>query len=120
MAGGSAAKDYVSIPYSKAVGGLLVGTESTAQSLVDLKGAKIDIAGGPLDKNWLISQVYAAQEYGFDLATETEQFYGALPLIFKSALSGETTGAINFWHFLAKIESLGVRKLVDVSDAACV
>lgn len=114
----AAGKDYVFIPYSKAVGGLLVGKDSTAQSLVDLKGAKIGIAGGPLDKSWLILQAYAAQEYGIDLAAETEQVYGAPPLIFKSALSGETTGAINFWHFLAKMEASGMRKLVDVSDAA--
>lgn len=114
----AAGKDYVFIPYSKAVGGVLVGKDSTAQSLADLKGAKIGIAGGPLDKSWLILQAYAEKNYGLDLAGETEQVYGAPPLIFKSALSGEVGAAINFWHFMAKMEASGMRKLVDVSQAA--
>ena len=114
----AAGKDYVFIPYSKAVGGVLVGKDSTAQSLGDLKGSKIGIAGGPLDKSWLILQAYAEKNYGMDLAGETEQVYGAPPLIFKSALSGEVGAAINFWHFMAKMEAAGMRKLVDVSQAA--
>ncbi len=114
----AAGKDYVFIPYSKAVGGVLVGKDSTAQSLADLKGEKIGIAGGPLDKSWLILQAYAAQAHGFDLAGETEQVFGAPPLIFKSALSGNVTAAINFWHFMAKMEASGMRKLVDISQAA--
>ena len=114
----AAGKDYVFIPYSKAVGGVLVGKDSTAQNLGDLKGGKIGIAGGPLDKSWLILQAYAEKNYGMDLKAETEQVFGAPPLIFKSALSGEVGAAINFWHFMAKMEASGMRKLVDVSEAA--
>lgn len=114
----AAGKDYVFIPYSKAVGGVMVGKDSNVQSLADLKGQKIGIAGGPLDKSWLILQAYAAKTYGLDLEAETEQVFGAPPLIFKSALSGEVGAAINFWHFLAKMEASGMRKLVDVSQAA--
>ncbi|MFY0661817.1 MAG: ABC transporter substrate-binding protein [Shimia sp.] len=114
----AAGKDYVFIPYSKAVGGVMVGKGSNVQSLADLKGQKIGIAGGPLDKSWLILQAYAAKTYGLDLEAETEQVFGAPPLIFKSALSGEVGAAINFWHFLAKMEASGMRKLVDVSQAA--
>lgn len=113
----AAGKDYVFIPYSKAVGGVVVPSESAAQTLQDLKGQKIGIAGGPLDKSWLILQAYAAQQ-GFDLAGNTEQVFGAPPLIFKTALQGELGGAINFWHFMAKMEAGGMRKLIDVSTAA--
>ena len=111
-------KDYRFIPYSTAVGGLVVPGDSPAQTLADLKGQKIGIAGGPLDKSWLILRAYAQQEYGMDLAAETEQVYGAPPLIFKSALGGEMGGAINFWHFLAKMKAAGMRSLVDVQEAA--
>ncbi|SMX34555.1 ABC transporter substrate-binding protein [Actibacterium lipolyticum] len=114
----AAGKDFVFIPYSKAVGGVLVPENSSAQSLSDLKGGKIGIAGGPLDKSWLILRAYAQQEYGMDLAAQTEQVFGAPPLIFKTALSGDLDGAINFWHFMAKMEAAGMRKLVDVADAA--
>ena len=114
----AAGRDYVFIPYSKAVGGVLVPEGSTAQSLADLKGGKIGIAGGPLDKSWLILRAYAQQEYGMDLVAETEQVYGAPPLIFKTALSGDLDGAINYWHFMAKMEAGGMRPLIDVATAA--
>lgn len=114
----AAGKDYVFIPYSRAVGGLVVPEDSPARNLADLKGKKIGIAGGPVDKSWLILQAYARKEYGFDLAEETEQVFGAPPLIFKAALQGETDGAINFWHFLAKMKASGMRELVSVETAA--
>ncbi|MFW2544462.1 ABC transporter substrate-binding protein [Primorskyibacter sp. 2E107] len=114
----AAGKDFVFIPYSRAVGSVMVPEGSTAQSLADLKGQKIGIAGGPLDKSWLILQAYAEQEFGMDLKTETEQVFGAPPLIFKTALNGELAGAINFWHFLAKMEAAGMRPLVTVDEAA--
>lgn len=114
----AAGKDYVFFPYSKAVGGLLVGADNTAQTLADLDGAKIGIAGGPLDKSWLIFQAYAAKVAGMDLKSATQQVYGAPPLIFKTALDGDVDAVINYWHFSAKMEASGLRKLLDVSDAA--
>ncbi len=114
----AAGKDYVFIPYSRAVGGMVVAKDSPARSLKDMRGKKIGIAGGPLDKSWLILQAYAEQEYGMDLAAESEQVFGAPPLIFKTALQGETDGAINFWHFLAKMKSAGMRELISVADAS--
>lgn len=113
----AAGKDYVFIPYSRAVGGLVVPAGSAAQSLEDLKGGKIGIAGGPLDKSWLILRAYAQQQYGFDLKAETEQVYGAPPLIFKSATGDDYAGAINFWHFLAKNKAAGMRELISVEEA---
>ncbi|MEL6467243.1 MAG: ABC transporter substrate-binding protein [Pseudomonadota bacterium] len=111
-------KDYVFLPYSKAVGAVMVAGDSPVQTLAELAGQKVGIAGGPLDKSWLILQAYAAEKHGLDLEAETQQVFGAPPLIFKSALSGEVDAAINFWHFLAKMEASGMRKLVDVADAA--
>ncbi|TVS00499.1 MAG: ABC transporter substrate-binding protein [Rhodobacteraceae bacterium] len=112
-----AGQDIAFIPYSRAVGGVMVPQGSTAQSLRDLSGTKIGIAGGPNDKSWIILRAYAAQQ-GFDLLAETEQVYGAPPLIFQTARSGEMGGAINFWHFMAKQEAAGMRHLISVADAA--
>lgn len=113
----AAGKDYVFIPYSKAVGGVVVPGDSTATTLADLKGGKIGIAGGPLDKSWLILRAYAAQAYGMDLKAETEQVYGAPPLIFKTALGGDLQGGINYWHFMAKMKASGMRELISVETA---
>lgn len=113
----AAGKDYVFIPYSKAVGGVVVPKDSPAQTLADLAGGKVGIAGGPLDKSWLILRAYAQQEYGIDLKGETEQVFGAPPLIFKTALGGDLNGAINFWHFLAKMKASGMKELISVETA---
>ncbi len=114
----AAGKDYVFIPYSRAVGAVMVPGNSAATSLADLKGGKIGIAGGPLDKSWLILQAYAQEKHGMDLAGDTEQVFGAPPLIFKTALQGELDGAINFWHFLAKMGAAGMKPLITVEEAA--
>lgn len=111
-------QDYRFLPYSKAVGGLMVGAESPVASLADLKGRKIGIAGGPLDKSWLILRAYAQKEAGIDLAAETEQVFGAPPLIMEAGLSGEVDAAINFWHFNAKMQAAGMHQLIGVSEAA--
>lgn len=111
-------KDYRFIPYSTAVGSLLVPEGSEVQSLEDLKGSSIGIAGGPLDKSWVILRAYTQQEYGFDIAEESEQVFGAPPLIMQQGVSGEVDGAINFWHFLAKMKAAGMREVISVADAS--
>jgi NitT/TauT family transport system substrate-binding protein len=105
------------IPYSKAVGGLMVPADSPAQSLADLKGEQIGIAGGPVDKSWIILRALG-YEQGFDLEAETTQVFGAPPLVFKAALDGEVAGVVNFWHFMAKQEAAGMRVLVSVAEAS--
>ncbi len=108
----AAGKEYVLVPYSLAVGWLLVAAESDARTLADLRGGKIGIAGGPVDKSWLILRAYAEQELGFDLVAETEQVFAAPPLVAQTALAGDMDGAINFWHFAAKMEASGMRPLI--------
>ncbi|QUJ76760.1 ABC transporter substrate-binding protein [Sulfitobacter albidus] len=114
----AAGRDYVFIPYSRAVGAILVPADSPAQSLADLDGARIGIAGGALDKSWLILRAYAQRRHGIDLARRTTQVFAAPPLVFKAALDGEFGAAVNYWHFNAKMEAAGMRKLVDVGEAA--
>ncbi len=111
-------QDVVFIPFSTAVGGLMVKADSPVKTLADLKGAKVGIAGGPVDKSWLILRAYAQKEYGLDLAAETEQVFGAPPMIMEAALSGEVAGAVNFWHFMAKMRAKGLREVISVADAA--
>ena len=114
----AAGNDFVFIPYSKAVGGVMVPADSPARDLSDLAGQKIGIAGGPLDKSWLILRAYAEKNYGMDLVAETEQVFGAPPLIFGAAMSGEIDAGINFWHFMAMMEADGMRTLIDVATAS--
>jgi NitT/TauT family transport system substrate-binding protein len=113
----AAGQDYVFMPYSKAVGGLMVRADDPRKTLADFRGAKIGVAGGPLDKSWIILRAYAEKAFGMDLAAETEQVFGAPPLIFKSALDGEIDGAVNYWHFMARMKAAGMVELVSVAEA---
>src|SRR5258707_8425138 len=46
----------VFFPYSSAVGAVMVQAASPATSLADLKGKSLAVAGGPIDKSWLLLQ----------------------------------------------------------------
>jgi NitT/TauT family transport system substrate-binding protein len=114
----AAGRDIVFLPYSKAVGGLMVPANSPAKTLRDLAGGRIGVAGGPVDKSWIILRAYARKVYGMDLATETAQVFAAPPLVFQAATSGQLDGAVNFWQFMAKMQAAGMRTLVSVDEAA--
>ncbi len=114
----AAGRDLVFIPYSRAVGGLMVPAGSPAKVLADLKGQKIGVAGSPIDKSWLILRAYAQKVEGFDLSGLTEQVFAAPPLVYKAALDGEVQGALNFWNFGARMQAAGMRPLLTVDLAS--
>ena len=110
--------DFTFLPYSTAVGGVMVAADSAAQTLADLAGKKIGIAGAPVDKSWLILRAWSRAKLGQDLAETTTQIFGAPPMIKNAAETGEVDAAINFWHFQAKMQAAGMRQLISVTDAA--
>jgi NitT/TauT family transport system substrate-binding protein len=103
-------------PYSSAVGSIMVKSDSPLQKLGDLKGRVLGVAGGPLDKSWLIVQA-AALRQGVDLRREATLQYGAPPLIAQKLQQGEAEASLNFWNFCASLEAQGYRRLLDVRDA---
>lgn len=110
--------DYVFSPYSTAVGAVMVPQNSKYKKLSDLEGKKIGIAGGPLDKSWLFLRAVASNRDGFDLKAKTEQVYGAPPLLAEKAKQGELDAVLNFWHYCARLEAKGFRRLIDIQEAA--
>jgi NitT/TauT family transport system substrate-binding protein len=105
------------VPFSSTVGALMVPPDSEIQSLADLKGKKVGVAGGPLDKSWLLIQGLAAKRHGIDLAAEVEPVYGAPPLLNEKVQDGELDAVINYWHFAARLDAKGFRQLVGVEEA---
>jgi NitT/TauT family transport system substrate-binding protein len=103
-------------PYSSAVGSIMVKSDSPLRTIGDLKGRVLGVAGGPLDKSWLIVQA-AAMRQGVDLKRETTLEYGAPPLIFQKLQQGEAEASLNFWNFCARLEAEGYRRILDVRDA---
>jgi len=104
------------IPYSSSVGALMVPADGSIDSLADLEGKRLGIAGGPLDKSWLLIQALA-KEQGVDLAEVSELVYGAPPLLAEKFKSGELDAVINYWHYAARLEAEGHRRLLDVTQA---
>ena len=103
-------------PYSSAVGAVMVKADSPVRNLSDLKGRVLAVAGGPLDKSWLIVRA-AALRHGIDLKRESTLQYGAPPLMFQKTEQGEVDANLNFWNFCARLEASGFRSLLDVRDA---
>ena len=105
-------------PYSRAVGSLLVPTASPIRTLGDLAGRRLGIAGGALDKSWLILRAYAIRTIGRDLAELVEPVYAAPPLLNEEIVSGRIDAVLNYWHYAARLEARGFRVLSSVQDAA--
>ena len=109
-------KNLAFFPYSLAVGALMVRPEANINSLTDLKGKKLGIAGGPVDKSWLLMRAYSQQKHGMDLADIVEPQFAAPPLINKLMEKGELDAAINFWHFGAKLKAAGMDSLLSTAE----
>jgi len=110
--------DLTLAPYSTAVGAIMVRQGSPIGSIADLKDRKIGVAGGPLDKSWLLIQALAKRDHGLDLPAGNEIVYGAPPLLTEKAMQGELDAVLNFWHFCARLEVSGFRRLVGAEHAA--
>src|SRR5207244_9655080 len=102
-------------PYSSALGAVMVPNSSSIRTLADLKGRKLAVAGGPIDKSWLLLRALMKQD-GIDLKSESTIVYGAPPLLAAKMLSGEMDATVNYWNFCAALEAKGFRRLAGIED----
>ena len=102
-------------PYSSALGAVVVPASSSIRTLADLRGRKLAVAGGPLDKSWLLLQARLKQD-GIDLKSEATIAYGAPPLLAAKTLDGEMDATINYWNFCAALEAKGFRRVAGIED----
>jgi NitT/TauT family transport system substrate-binding protein len=102
-------------PYSSALGAVMVPAASPIQTLADLRGRKLAVAGGPIDKSWLLLQAWLKQG-GIDLKSEATIAYGAPPLLTAKTLSGEMDATVNYWNFCAVLEAKGFRRVAGIED----
>jgi NitT/TauT family transport system substrate-binding protein len=103
------------LPYSSTEGALMVPAGSPVSSVADLRGKRIGIAGGPLDKNWLLLRA-AAENDGLDLRTGASLAFGAPPLLSEKLESGELDAALLYWNFCARLEAKGFRRLIGADE----
>jgi NitT/TauT family transport system substrate-binding protein len=107
--------NLVFYPSSSTVGAVMVPAQSAIRQITDLRGKKLAVAGGPLDKSWLLLQALARRS-GLDLKKEATVVYGAPPLLSEKALQGEVDATLTFWNFCADLESKGYRRAIAMDD----
>ena len=102
-------------PYLSTLGAVMAPARSPIRDIADLKGKKLAVAGGPIDKSWLLLRALGLRS-GFDLKTQATIVYGAPPLLSQKALQGETDATLTFWNFCADLEAAGQKRAIPMDD----
>lgn len=110
----SQGKPFVIMPTVKATGGVYTTKGTSLTSLMDSKTHSIGIAGGSVDKNWLLFQAYAKQQ-NINIADQLNVKFAAPPLLNRLMLSGDLDSSINFWHYNARLEAAGMVLVLPVT-----
>ncbi len=103
------------VPFSTAVGALVVAKTSAVAAVADLRGKTIAVSGGALNANWLLLRALARRE-GLDLVRDAQPAFGAAPLLMEKTLQGEFEVALTFWNFAARLETQGFRQVLTVEE----
>jgi NitT/TauT family transport system substrate-binding protein len=105
--------NLVFYPYTSTLGAVMTPGNSSIADLAGLKGKKLAIAGGPLDKSWLMLQAVAHHD-GIDLKTQAQIVYGAPPLLSQKAVQRENDATLTFWNFCAELEAQGFKRAIEM------
>ena len=109
-------ESLVIVPHRGPVGGVVQRKGTGIADLSDLKGKKIGVAGGPLDKSWVILRAYALATAGFDPATASEPVFGAPPLLNELLKKGELSVALQYWNFNARLDPDAFEPVLPVAE----
>lgn len=101
-------------PASTAIGAVMTKDAAIA-SVKDLSGKKLGVAGGPVDKSWLLLKAFALKN-GVDLERSATILYGAPPLLAEKAAQGELDAVLEFWTFAVDLEARGFRRAIDMGE----
>ena len=103
-------------PYATAIGGLVVGVDSTIEGPADLRGATLAAASLD-DKSLIILRALTIDQYGFDVQNDSEVLSASPPLMSQLVGNGEADAALPLWHWVARMEAAGTaRELMTVAD----
>jgi len=109
-------ENFSLIPYSTAAGAIMVPEDSSINSINDIKNVQIGIAGGSIDKSWILIRAYTIKKFGYDIAKDIEPAYAAPPLINGMVTRGELDGALNYWNYTARLKALNFKNIISVTD----
>ena len=102
-------------PYSTALGAIMVSAKSSIHNLTDLRGKTLAVAGGPIDKSWLLLRAALMQDR-LNLQSEAKIVYGAPTLLAEKTATGEFEATLNYWNICVGLEVRGLRRLAEITD----
>ncbi len=109
--------DLTFIPFSSALGGLIVPAASPIHDVAGIAGQRLGIAGSALDKSWLVLRLFTRARLGLDLEKLADKSFGAPPLLSEALAAGRLDAVLTYWPFAAKLEARGMRRLLSIGDA---
>jgi NitT/TauT family transport system substrate-binding protein len=109
--------DLTFIPFSAAIGAVIVPAASPIRDIGGLAGQRLGIAGSALDKSWLILRLYARKQFDLDLDAQVRKSFGAPPLLSEELAAGRLDAVLTYWPFAAKLEARGMRRLLPIGEA---
>lgn len=112
----SEGRDFLFAPYSSTLGALMVPAGSPVRSLADLAGKRLGVAGGPIDKSWLLLRAYSRRTVGQDIAQVARPVFAAAPLLTEELRNGRVDAVLTFWTFSARLQAGGFVKLLDMAE----
>ena len=112
----SEGEDLLFAPFSSALGALMVPAGSPVRSLADLAGRRLGVAGGPIDKSWLLLRAYSRRTMGRDIADVARPVFAAAPLLSEEIRNGRVDAVLNFWTFAARLQGSGFVRLLDMAE----
>lgn len=98
-------------PYASPIGSLLAAPSGPG-SIAEVDGMKIGVAGGPLDKNWLLLRARLGKD------VRVQPVFGSPPLLEAEYRSGRLSLLLTHWHFAARLRAEGARTLLDMRDVS--
>lgn len=112
----SGGADWTAAPVPAALGAVMVPPASPLRQLDDLRGKRLGVAGGPIDKSWLLLLLYARRVAHIDLRRELEISYGAPPLLAEQLRAGRLDAALTYWPFAARAEAQDLTAMLEMAD----
>ncbi|MGA8171214.1 MAG: ABC transporter substrate-binding protein [Methylocystis sp.] len=101
-------------PASTAIGAVM-SKNAAIVGVKDLEGKKLGVAGGALDKSWLMLKAFALKQ-GVDLEKTATIVYGAPPLLAEKAAQGELDAVLEFWNFALDLEARGFHRAIEMTE----
>jgi NitT/TauT family transport system substrate-binding protein len=112
----AAGANWTLAPIPSALGAIMAPPGSPVHGVADLRGRRLGIAGGPLDKSWLLLRLYASRKAAIDLDAAVEKTFGPPPLIAEQLRAGRLDAMLTYWPFAARADAQGLHPVLHIGD----